>query len=66
MNQTSTQSAIEIRIVALKNNKRQALYRTQGTASRFWHYMPVRQAERALREGVVSIGLSENAPAVRG
>jgi hypothetical protein len=55
--------AIEIKITA-KGGKRLALYRRHGTASRFWHYMPVRQAEKALRNGVVSIGLVVNARAV--
>jgi hypothetical protein len=55
---------LEIKIKACANGKRIALYRTQGSASTFWHYMPVRQAEKALRDGKVSIGFAVDAKAV--
>lgn len=57
--------AIEVRI-AYKGSRRIALYRTVGTTSRFWHAMPVRQAERAIRDGKISIGIYTNVPAVSG
>jgi hypothetical protein len=55
---------IEIKIKTQANGKRMALYRTQGAMSKFWHMMPVREAEKALRDGKVSIGFVVDAPAV--
>jgi hypothetical protein len=55
---------IEIKIKETASGKRIAMYRTQGTTSKFWHTMPVRQAEKALRYGKVSIGFAVDAPAV--
>lgn len=59
-----TERTIEIRIKHQRNGSRIAFYRVAGSLSSFWHSMPVRQAEKALREGRVSIGLTTNAPAV--
>lgn len=56
--------AIEIKIKAGTNGKRFALYRTAGATSKFWNFMPVRQAEKALKDGKVSIGFSVDVPAV--
>lgn len=56
--------AIEIKILAANKGKRMALYRTAGTQSKFWHCMPVRQAEKALKTGRVSIGFAVNVPAL--
>lgn len=57
-------TAIEIKIKTNASGKRMALYRRQGGLSKFWHMMPVRQAEKALRDGKVSIGFAVDAPAV--
>jgi hypothetical protein len=51
--------AVKIKIKTMKNGKRMALYQPEGTHSVCWWSMPVRQAERALREGKVHIGVNE-------
>ena len=56
---------IEIKIVPAKQGKRVALYRTAGISSKYWHCMPVRQAEKALKTGRVSIGLAVDVAARR-
>ena len=56
--------AIKIKIKTGGNGKRFAMYQPVDSLSKFWHFMPVRQAEKALREGVVSIGFTTNAKAV--
>lgn len=57
-------SPIEIKIVPAKRGKRVALYRTAGANSKYWHCMPVRQAEKALKTGRVSIGLAVDVAAL--
>jgi hypothetical protein len=54
---------VEIKIIRLGSG-RVALYREQGSKSIYWHHMPVRQAEKAVRDGIVSIGFSHNIRAV--
>lgn len=55
--------ATEIKIL-VHSGKRLALYRQAGTASKYWHRMPVRQAEKAIKEGRVSIGVVQHDPVV--
>lgn len=55
---------ITIKIHKQPNGKRTGLYQQTGTASKFWHCLPVRQAEKALKEGKVSIGVSVDIPVV--
>ena len=52
----TSDKTVEI-LIRTVNGKRRALYRTQGQSSKFWWAMPVRQAEKALREGFVHIGM---------
>ena len=58
-------TTIEIRFTRNRhpNGKRMAIYRVAGT-TRYWHMMPIRQAEKALKTGFVSVGIHENVPAI--
>jgi uncharacterized FAD-dependent dehydrogenase len=57
-------TSVDITIRRLKSGKRMAFYRQTGTQSRYWYQMTVRKAEKALRDGKVSIGVDVDCPVV--
>lgn len=57
-----SETPTEIRIAYI-GRKRVAYYRKLGTQSRYWNSLPVRQAEKALKDGRVHIGVFDS-PAV--
>lgn len=57
-------ASIEIRIKKQANGRRVAYYRTAGSQSRYWHFLPVRQAEKAIKSGRVDIGIHRDLRAI--